>query len=42
MQILAYNNDLYSNYTEAKTSPRGLAAIAVFAQVSDVVFRVVG
>ncbi|XP_076446335.1 carbonic anhydrase-related protein 10-like [Babylonia areolata] len=35
IQILAYNSELYSNYSEAETSPRGLAAIAVFAQLSD-------
>ncbi|XP_070198585.1 carbonic anhydrase-related protein 10-like [Littorina saxatilis] len=35
IQIFAYNTDLYANYSEAEASPKGLAAIAVFAQVSD-------
>ncbi|XP_041359715.1 carbonic anhydrase-related protein 10-like isoform X2 [Gigantopelta aegis] len=33
--IVAYNADLYTNLSYASRSPRGIATLAVFAQVSD-------
>ncbi|XP_060075009.1 carbonic anhydrase-related protein 10-like [Ylistrum balloti] len=32
IQFLAYNTDLYHNFSQAVVSPRGIAAIAVFVQ----------
>lgn len=31
---MAYNSELYANYTEAQKNPRGIAIIAVFLSVS--------
>ncbi|XP_064609440.1 carbonic anhydrase-related protein 10-like [Liolophura sinensis] len=33
LQIMAYNCDLYDNFTQAEKSPHGIAGIAVFVQV---------
>ncbi|PVD35235.1 hypothetical protein C0Q70_06516, partial [Pomacea canaliculata] len=34
LQFLAFNKDLYSNYSHASKSPHGVAAVAVFGMVS--------
>lgn len=34
VQLLAYNTDLYSNFTEAMSQPRGLLAVSVIVDVS--------
>ncbi|KAK0396223.1 hypothetical protein QR680_001626 [Steinernema hermaphroditum] len=36
VQLIAYNTDLYANFTEAMTQPRGLLAIAVIVDIGDV------
>ena len=36
---MAYNAELYSNYTEAEYSPRGIAIVAVFLSVSRVLIN---
>uniref|UniRef100_A0A1I7YH83 Alpha-carbonic anhydrase domain-containing protein n=1 Tax=Steinernema glaseri TaxID=37863 RepID=A0A1I7YH83_9BILA len=36
VQLIAYNTDLYTNFTEAMTQPRGLLAIAVIVDIRDV------
>lgn len=36
LQFLAFNKDLYSNYSHASKSPHGVAAVAVFGMVSAV------
>ncbi|KAK6738908.1 hypothetical protein RB195_020790 [Necator americanus] len=35
VQLLAYNIDLYTNYSQAVTQPRGLLAIAVIIDIGD-------
>ncbi|TMS35901.1 hypothetical protein L596_003193 [Steinernema carpocapsae] len=36
VQLIAYNTDLYTNFTEAMTQPRGLLAIAVIVDIGDI------
>ncbi|XP_052283286.1 putative carbonic anhydrase-like protein 2 [Dreissena polymorpha] len=33
LHFMAYNTELYANYTEAQTSPRGIAIVAVFLTI---------
>uniref|UniRef100_A0A915DSX2 Alpha-carbonic anhydrase domain-containing protein n=1 Tax=Ditylenchus dipsaci TaxID=166011 RepID=A0A915DSX2_9BILA len=35
VQLLAYNSDLYDNFTEAMSQPRGLLAIAVIVDIGE-------
>nr|KAG5709279.1 hypothetical protein BaRGS_018031 [Batillaria attramentaria] len=35
LQFLAYNHDIYSNFTEASKSAHGIAAVAVFGAIGD-------
>ncbi|KAI6196777.1 hypothetical protein M3Y94_01149000 [Aphelenchoides besseyi] len=35
LQLMAYNSDLYDNFTEAMSQPRGLLAIAVIVDIGD-------
>lgn len=35
MHVLAYNADIYSNFSQAKKSPRGVAVIGAFLQVGS-------
>ncbi|KJH41291.1 carbonate dehydratase, eukaryotic-type [Dictyocaulus viviparus] len=35
VQLLAYNIDLYTNYSQAMTQPRGLLAISVIVDIGD-------
>ncbi|VDM80937.1 unnamed protein product [Strongylus vulgaris] len=36
VQLLAYNIDLYTNYSQAVTQPRGLLAISVIVDIGDI------
>ncbi|KAL4226728.1 Carbonic anhydrase-related protein 10 [Mactra antiquata] len=36
LQILAYNADLYDNYTQALSAPNGLAAFSIFLEIGEV------
>ncbi|XP_025087971.1 carbonic anhydrase-related protein 10-like [Pomacea canaliculata] len=35
LQFLAFNKDLYSNYSHASKSPHGVAAVAVFGMIAE-------
>jgi hypothetical protein len=35
IQLIAYNSDLYENFSDAMTKPRGLLAIAIIVDVSE-------
>ncbi|KAH7727430.1 Carbonic anhydrase like protein 2 precursor [Aphelenchoides avenae] len=35
VQLLAYNSDLYENYTEAMAQPRGLLAIGIIVDIAE-------
>jgi hypothetical protein len=36
VQLFAYNSDLYENYTEAMTQPRGLLAIGIVVDIGEI------
>ncbi|XP_045204216.2 carbonic anhydrase-related protein 10-like [Mercenaria mercenaria] len=35
LQFLAFNSELYTNYTEAQMNPRGIAVLSVFLSIGD-------
>lgn len=35
MQLIHYNHELYTNYTEAAKSPNGLVIVSIFMKVSN-------
>ncbi|CAK5090997.1 unnamed protein product [Meloidogyne enterolobii] len=35
IQLLAYNSDLYENFTQAQSQPRGLLAVGIIVDIGD-------
>jgi hypothetical protein len=38
VQLMAFNSDLYENFTDAMTQPRGVLAISIIVDVSLLIF----